>query len=91
MKSSHEGYYFYQDNDRKIEDAFLICSHCEQGMLRQAWKQRGGMCMVCDAPICTTCHGRTAKFGCEGPSVRKLERAVNELYRREQNAKILGI
>jgi hypothetical protein len=49
------------------------------------------MCFVCTKPLCTHCTARAMKFGCDGPEVKRVEAAVNEQYRREQNAKILGI
>jgi hypothetical protein len=55
------------------------------------WKLKGGFCTVCDKPLCARCVERTYKFGCEGPETKKLERALTELHRREQNAKLLGI
>lgn len=93
-KSIFHGHGFYvatNTEGKKVEDDFLTCRHCQQGMLKSAWKLKGGMCMVCEGTICSNCHERTRKFGCEGPYVKELERAVNEDYKRRQNAKILGI
>jgi len=91
----HGAGYYLNDNrasgGKKAEDDLFICTHCEQTLLKAVWKQAGGMCTVCAAPICITCYDRTHRFGCEGPMVKKLETAVNEAYRREQNAKVLGI
>lgn len=95
-KSIFSGMGYYMNDDRAsggklAEDDIFICSHCDQTIKKSAWKQGGGMCMVCSAPVCLTCYGKTKTQGCNGPAVRKLEAAINEAYRREQNAKVLGI
>lgn len=87
------GFYSYSGPDApggRVEGDFLTCGHCQQGMILTAWRTAGAMCMVCERPICTNCHGRTTKFGCEIVE-RSLTEKLNEHYRREQNARILGI
>ena len=87
---------FISNDDRAsggnlTEDDILGCKHCQALLRRSEWKVSGGMCFVCSAPICASCYGRTKKYGCEGPFEKRIEFAVNDLHRREQNARILGI
>lgn len=96
MTSIFTGAGYYMNDDRAsggkmIEDDTLACSHCSQGLRKSHWKMKGGMCFVCSKPLCVRCTGLAQKFGCTGPEVKKLEQAVNEAYRREQNAKVLGV
>lgn len=96
MKSIYSGHGYFLNDDTasggvKSEDDLLSCSHCQAPIKKSDWKLQGGMCNVCTSPLCFNCVKRAAKFGCEGPYVRQLEQAVNDSYRREQNAKLLGI
>ena len=71
-----------------IEEADLIgCNHCHCAMKKPAWQADGAFCHVCDRPICPNC---AEKPGCT-PYVEKLQRAINEDYRRRQLARMLGI
>lgn len=87
---SGEGYYSYRGPDGQKEDDFFVCKHCELGMLKSAWKSAGGFCMNCEGKICTNCHSKISKFGCQVVE-RKLDQALNDAYRRDQNRKILGL
>lgn len=85
------GYYFYQGPEvsapgNTIKDDFLVCGHCETGMLLLAWRRAGGHCFVCDQKVCTSCVGRLARFGCEAVQ-RRIDRALTNQHRREQNAR----
>lgn len=96
MTSIFSGAGYFMNDDRASggkldEDDTLKCSHCPQGLRKSQWKMHGGMCMVCQQPLCPRCTKRAMQFGCDGPEIKKLEAVVNDLYRREQNAKILGI
>lgn len=101
MTSIFSGAGYFMNDDRAsggklAEDDLVGCAHavargCTPTMKKSAWKLQGGMCFVCGKPICIACTARAQKFGCEGPEVARVERAVNDLYRREQNAKVLGI
>lgn len=92
-RTSGAGYYCYSGPDvpgGRFEADFFACAHCQCGMTKPAWESAGGLCFVCDEQICTNCLGRIAQHGCEGMK-RKLDKAANDLYRRQQNARILGI
>jgi hypothetical protein len=96
MKSIFNGAgHFFNDDTASggkfDEDDTLACGHCDRGLLKSKWKESGGMCFVCSKPLCRGCVDRTRQHGCEGPATKRLEAAVNDQYRREQNAKILGI
>lgn len=95
-KSFFSGAGYFMNDDRASggkldEDDILVCAHHGSVMKKSEWKKRGGMCMACGEPICAHCYDRTKKFGCEGPEQKRIEQAVNDLHRQEQNAKMLGI
>jgi hypothetical protein len=90
----------------KEEDDLLGCGHCHAVIRKHAhtdpvtkrripgWLDEGGHCYVCNQPLCgpqnNNCRDRAQRHGCEAYA-RVLERAIEDNYRREQNAKILGI
>ena len=74
----------------KREADLLGCNHCDRLMRKSVWREKGGHCLVCDRPICAGCLARIPTHGCEH-SVRRFTAAVEENYRREQNARVLGI
>ncbi len=94
--------YLFNDNRStggKVEEADIIaCPHCEKLISYQEWnKERsqgggptGGWCRQCAAPVCGLCLDRMLVFGCE-PFLRKIDQAVDDNYRRQQNRKVLGI
>jgi len=74
-----------------IEADILGCKHCCAAILKPLWQVQGAYCHSCDGPICSECDKRS---GCEKGSKSwkaDLDRAINDVYRREQNAKILGV
>jgi hypothetical protein len=103
--SIYNGMGYFRNDDRAsggklVEDDLLGCGHsglkaqmqgCVPTMKRSEWKNVGGMCYVCNAPLCPACTSRALRFGCDGPEVGRIEDLVNDMYRRQQNAKILGI
>lgn len=94
MKSvfNRAGYLLADDraSGGKVDEADMLgCSHCQALMKRHLWSDDGGFCHGCDAPVCGPCCDKIPTHGC-APFMRQLERAVNDAYRREQNAKILG-
>lgn len=96
MKSIFNGSGYFLNDDRAsggklAEDDIIACAHTNVAMKKSEWKIHGGMCMVCGKPISAAAVARAQKFGCEGPETMRLERALSELHRREQNAKVLGI
>jgi hypothetical protein len=87
---------YFMNDDRASggalqEDDLLGCAHCPRPVKKAKWKNAGGMCVPCGKPLCFACFERTKEFGCEGPYEKKIIEAVNNSYRREQNAKILGV
>lgn len=96
MRSIFDGHGYFRNDDRAsggklAEDDVLACAHHGGVLKKSQWRLKGGMCMVCSKPVCFRCYDRAKKLGCEGPEVKRLEAAVNAAYRREQNAKVLGI
>lgn len=75
----------------RLDEADLFgCNHCDKLMRRQDWREEGGFCHCCARPVCLACAHAMDIGGCV-PSMKKLEQAVEQAYRREQNAKILGL
>jgi hypothetical protein len=101
MRSINNGAGYFFNDDRcsggKLdEDDVIACEHrapgCTSNLMKKSeWKLQGGFCMCCGKPLCLKCYERTKKFGCEGPEVKRFEQAINDDYRRSQNAKVLGI
>lgn len=87
--------YFLSDNrasgGKLEEDDLLGCGHCPRPVKKRKWSLKGGMCFVCNKPLCFTCYSQVHKTGCTGPDIDRLMRAVDEEYRKQQNAKVLGI
>lgn len=73
-----------------LEDDILGCKHCQALLHGHDWRADGGFCCVCDGPICNSCRDRTRVHGCE-VFQKQVDTALNDLYRREQNAKVLGV
>ena len=92
MTNKHRGY-LQQDNRASgggVEEADVwTCSHCQAIILVNKWKQEGGFCHSCDKPICFTCFEKAKVEGCV-PWRKKVDSALENRYRMEQNAKILG-
>ena len=76
----------------KYEADALGCIHCQALIDKTKWKAglEGAYCPQCDDAICFPCAARMAKFGCE-PTIKKFTDALDDQYRKAQNAKILGI
>jgi hypothetical protein len=92
------GYLFNDDRNSggKLDEADMVtCPHCEALLRLQDWRKEreqggGGWCRKCFAPVCGPCLDRMLVFGCE-PYLKKIDQAVEENYRRQQNRKTLGI
>lgn len=90
---SQAGYLF---NDNRAageglqESDLLGCKHCQALIDKAKWKEAGAFCHICDGPICAYCDKRTPQYGCEN-FARRIEQSVERDYRRQQNAKILGL
>ena len=88
--------YFYNDDrcsgGTMVEDDTLACAHCEAGLKKHDWLMAGGFkCHSCDQSLCALCAQAPPQIKCSGPFKAQLERALNEQYRWQQNAKVLGI
>lgn len=87
------GYMQTYDADKgKSEADILVCGHSSCGqraMTMTEWKAHGGQCFVCGHTVCGPCMTRMMKFGCE-VFEKVIEDALNDQYRKAQNAKILG-
>jgi hypothetical protein len=66
--------------------------HCQATIPKEDWKagKTGAYCPQCDWSICTICAIRYKKFGCE-VFERRFTAMIEDNYRKQQNAKILGI
>lgn len=102
-KSRFNGAGYYLSDERASggprEEADLIgCGHCQKTMVRgnisnpapDTWAVDGGWCSCCDGAVCAACADRMLVHGCENFKA-KVERQLDGMYRRQQNAKILGI
>lgn len=78
------------------EDDVLGCGHCHAVIpKRDVTKPKTGLtmrahCSKCDQFLCVSCGLKAMHEGCV-PHDEMIGRALNEAYRRDQNAKILGI
>ena len=65
--------------------------HCVTTLFLQgAWKDDGGFCSKCMAPICGPCADRMLTHGCE-PFIRKIEQAVDATVKLAQHRKLAGL
>lgn len=89
------GYFLNDDRasgGRKSEDDVILCTHCERPILKHYWQsQAGAFCFSCFAPICEDCGAKMKASGQCEVHERRFRQAIDDNYRREQNARILGI
>lgn len=88
--------YLFVDNSlsggEKKEADLIGCGHCELFVEKPQWIKAGGYrCHGCHKPLCLSCAKAPPQMKCFGTATDQLERALSDLHRREQNAKILGI
>lgn len=85
--------YYLSDNSasggQKVEDNILGCRHCQK-LLRKSDLATYGYCRTCDSVICAHCHRVMLTEGCT-PFAKLVDRQLADTYRRQQNAKILGL
>jgi hypothetical protein len=77
-------------NNGRQEADIRTCTHCETVIRMQAWKDDGGFCGKCMAPICGPCADRMLTHGCE-PFIRKIEAAVEGAISLAQHRKVAGL
>lgn len=67
------GYFVNDQNTKRRQEADIkTCTHCQQIIKMQEWKDKGAWCGKCFAPICDPCGARAEVQGCE-PFIKKLE------------------
>lgn len=95
MKSILTGAGYVMNDNRAsggklVEDDLFNCFHCQASIHKGNWKAYGeNKCAACDGPVCSICKFKMATHGCQNFK-RYFERAFEDRYRRDQNAKILG-
>ena len=73
--TSKAGYYRNDDTvsgGKRTEADVQTCKHCQKILLMQHWKEEGGWCGRCNAPVCSWCSDRMLYYGCE-PFLKKIE------------------
>ena len=73
-----------------FEDDVDGCRHCHAPIPRSKLLVAHAHCSNCDGPLCAPCGVRAMKFGCVTHD-QWMTQLIEDQYRREQNAKILGI
>lgn len=88
----HNAGYFCNDieTNRKQEADIQLCRHCETVIRLQAWKEDGGWCGRCMAPICGPCADRMLTYGCE-PFIRQIDAAFDSAVKLAQYRKLAGL
>lgn len=85
--SKNAGY--HRNDDRNsggalTEGAIQTCPHCQAVIKLNQWKQDGGWCAKCQAPVCGSdnpqCMQQTDKFGCV-PFAKKFDEYVESLLK----------
>lgn len=87
------GYYKNDDTasgGKKSEADIRTCTHCQAVIKMQEWKEDGGFCGKCMAPICSFCADKMQTRGCE-PFMQQLEKLVDANYRFRQIRKLAGL
>lgn len=86
------GYYCNDDTPsggQRVEDDVQSCKHCQAVVLMRQWREHGGFCRQCNAPVCGYCSDRMAQYGCE-PFLRKIEAELGLGPSRSRIAVLLG-
>lgn len=86
---------YYRNDDRPSGGAMLegdvqTCTHCQAVLIMGKWKDDGGFCGRCMAPICGPCADRMQVLGCE-PFLKKLEAELDALVKYRQHLKVAGL
>lgn len=87
------GYYRNDDSlagGKKAEADVRTCTHCQKVILMNKWKDDGGFCSRCMAPICGFCADEMQTQGCV-PFVKKIEEAANRHVKLEALRKLAGL
>lgn len=86
---------YYKNDDRvsggqQVEGDVRTCTHCQKIIIMQQWKDSGGWCGLCQAPICGSCADRMEFFGCES-FVAMIEKRFNMIEKLAQYRKLAGL
>lgn len=81
-----KGYACSVGPDGVIEHDTITCFHCN-GVHFITPEDLGGHCLQCNKAICSKC----ADKGTCTPFLKEIEKSEAEQYRKNQNARILGI
>ena len=87
------GYYKNDDTvsgGRRTEADVRTCMHCQKILLMQRWKEDGGWCSRCSAPICPYCADRMVYYGCE-PFVKQMEAYSDMMVKLTEFRKSAGL
>jgi len=84
--------YFINDKDlsTRQEADIQTCKHCQAIIKMQEWKEDGGFCRRCMAPICGPCGDRMLTHGCE-PFIKRLEQHIDMTIKLERFMKMAGL
>jgi hypothetical protein len=81
----------YSVNNGRQEADIRTCTHCEVVLnLQGEWKEDGGFCGKCMAPICGPCADRMLTHGCE-PFIKKIEQAFEGTVNLALHRKLVGL
>lgn len=95
MKSVFNAHGWVKTDNREsggvlFEDDILGCKHCQALVHGKDWRADGGFCCVCDGPVCNNCRNRMLTHGCENFE-KKINQLLDDMHRKEQNSKVLGL
>ena len=88
--TKNAGYYMSGGPHGKREADIRTCPHCQAVIKMQLWKDDGGFCRKCNAPICAHCADRALVFGCE-PFMQRLEKFTDAVVKYQQYIKVAGL
>lgn len=95
MKSMFNGAGYVMNDNRASggvlrEDDIISCVSCQAAIDKSKWREQGAFCHALGGPICSFCD-RCRPLADLEPFEKRFARAIEENYRKEQNAKILGL
>ena len=66
------------------------CTHCQKVLKMNLWKEDGGWCSKCNAPICGPCADNMLLRGCE-PWTKQIDQAFDQAVKLDQFRKLAGL
>lgn len=88
--------YLFNDNrpsgNGLFEADVFCCPHCQAVLQKENSSQEtlDHWCPKCFAPICVSCSAKMVTEGCT-PFREKIDKAIEEHYRRKQLSRMLGL